>query len=76
MPKQLQHSTEEGWAVHIYNCDRRLLCTLEPPHGRAFIAGLALGLTVAVIGYNLPQSPATAPPQPLESDFVAPLQID
>ncbi|PSR15390.1 hypothetical protein C8255_23050 [filamentous cyanobacterium CCP3] len=76
MHKQLQHSTQEGWAIYVYNCDRRLLCTLEPSHGWAFTAGLALGLMLAIIGYNLPHAPAVATPQPPEPDIVAPLQID
>ncbi|MGB3138614.1 MAG: hypothetical protein WBG38_03035 [Nodosilinea sp.] len=74
---KLHHTTQEGWAVHIYDCDRRLLCTLEPSHGWTFVAGLALGLTVAVIGYNLPQTHTTATPPPLDSETVAPLlQVD
>ncbi len=73
---KLHHTTQEGWAIHVYDCDRRLLCTLEPSHGWTFIAGLALGLTLAIIGYNLPQAPAIAPPQGPNPDIVAPLQID
>ncbi|MEA5451796.1 hypothetical protein VB780_24685 [Leptolyngbya sp. CCNP1308] len=73
---KLHHTTQEGWAVHIYDCDRRLLCTLEPSHGWMFMAGLALGLTLGIIGYNLPQEPAAVPPQAPKLDIVAPLQID
>lgn len=74
---KLQHNTQEGWAIHVYNCDRRLLCTLEPSHGWAFAAGLTLGLVVAVIGYNLPESSTTAEPsRPYSEHLTAPLQID
>ncbi len=73
---KLHHTTQEGWAVHVYDCDRRLLCTLEPSHGWMFMAGLALGLTLGIIGYNLPHGPAMAPPQDHNPDIVAPLQID
>lgn len=73
---KLHHPTQEGWAIHVYSCDRRLLCTLDPSHGWMFIAGLALGLMVAIIGYNLPHEPTVIIPQPPNPDLVAPLQID
>lgn len=73
---RLHHTTQAGWAVHVYDCDRRLLCTLEPSHGWMFMAGLALGLTLGIIGYNLPRSPAPAGPPVPNPDIVAPLQID
>ncbi|WP_017301018.1 hypothetical protein [Nodosilinea nodulosa] len=75
MPK-LHHTTQEGWAIHVYDRDRRLLCTVEPSHGWMFVAGLALGLMLAIVGYNLPQTPTTAAPPRPNSDMVAPLQID
>ncbi|HSM82036.1 MAG TPA: hypothetical protein VLS96_10125 [Nodosilinea sp.] len=73
---RLHHTTQEGWAVHVYDCNRRLLYTLEPSHGWMFMAGLALGLTLGIIGYNLPRSPTTAAPLAPNPDIVAPLQID
>ncbi len=73
---RLHHTIQEGWAVHVYDCDRRLLCTLEPSHGWMFMAGLVLVLTLGIIGYNLPHGPATAPPPDPSPDIVAPLQID
>jgi len=48
---KLSPPAQEGWAIHIYSRDRHLLCTLDPSHCWTFIAGLALGLTVAVVGY-------------------------
>lgn len=33
----------EGWAVHVYAGDRRLLCSFNPSHGWLFLAGLAIG---------------------------------
>jgi len=74
--RKLHCTTQEGWAIHFYNCDRRLVCTLEPSHGWAFAAGLAFGLGLAIIGYNLPQSPVPATPQPPSPDLVAPLQLE
>jgi hypothetical protein len=62
--RNLHCTAQEGWAIHIYNCDRRLLCTLEPSHGWVFTAGLAFGLGLAIIGYNLPHPPVAASPQP------------
>ncbi|MGB3613457.1 MAG: hypothetical protein WBA10_06635 [Elainellaceae cyanobacterium] len=76
MHKQLQHTTQEGWAIHIYNRDRHLLCTLDPSHGWTFVAGLILGLTVAVVGYNLPDPPAAIPYRPASDHLTAPLQLD
>jgi len=73
---RLHPTIQEGWAIHVYSCDRRLLCTLEPSHGWMFMVGLALGLTLGIIGYNLPHGAATtASPDP-SPDIVAPLQID
>ncbi|MGB3203214.1 MAG: hypothetical protein WBA99_20075 [Nodosilinea sp.] len=73
---KLHCTTQEGWAIHVYNCDRRLVCTLEPSHGWVFMAGLALGLGLAVVGYNLPQSTGAASYQSPDPGFVAPLQLE
>ncbi|MBD1914315.1 MULTISPECIES: hypothetical protein [Cyanophyceae] len=73
---KLHCTTQAGWAIHVYNCDRRLLCTIGPSHGWVFMSGLAFGLVVSIIGYNLPHSSAAASPPPLSPDFVAPLQLD
>ncbi len=50
---KLTSAVSEGWAVHIYDGDRRLRCTLEPSHGWAFVAGIGLGITIATIGISL-----------------------
>ncbi|PZO39558.1 MAG: hypothetical protein DCF21_07555 [Leptolyngbya sp.] len=73
---KLSPPAQEGWAIHIYSRDRNLLCSLEPSHLWAFAAGAALGLLVAVIGYNLPSAPLPTAPVPPPADFTAPLQID
>lgn len=63
-----------GWAVHVYDGDRHLRCTLDPshsPHSRAFGFGLVSGIIAAVIGANLAlpanSSVADSPPAPTSS---------
>lgn len=46
-------TVNEGWAVHIYDSDRHLCCTLDSSHGRVFGLGLVLGIIAAVVGTNL-----------------------
>ncbi len=41
--------TGEGWAVHVYDSDRRLRFTLEPSHIWAFSWGIGGGLLVAIL---------------------------
>ena len=50
---KLTPTANEGWAVHIYDGDRHLRCTLDHSHGRVFGFGLALGIIAAVVGTNL-----------------------
>lgn len=42
-------STNEGWAVHVYDSNRRLQFTLEPSHIWAFSWGIGVGLLVALV---------------------------
>ena len=46
-------STGEGWAVHVYDSDRRLRFTLEPSHIWAFGWGIGVGLLLALVGSAL-----------------------
>lgn len=46
----------EGWAIHIYDRDRHLLCSLEPSHGWVFCTGIGLGIVAAIIGSHLGRS--------------------
>lgn len=67
--KSLDHQTSiskpsvsEGWAVHIYDSDRHLRCTLESSHGWVFSAGIGLGILTTIIfsHLNLPVSSKTS----------------
>lgn len=73
---KLHHTHQDGWTVHVYGRDRRLLFTLEPSHGWAFAAGTALSLAVAIVAYNLPSSGIPPAPSQPTSGLTAPLQID
>lgn len=33
----------EGWAVHVYDSDRRLLCSIHPFHIWIFVIGVIVG---------------------------------
>lgn len=58
MPKLITpRNFDEGWSIQIYGRNRRLVCSLEPSHGRFFIVGLAIGLTFGIlIAAALPQN--------------------
>lgn len=67
----------EGWIIQIYGQDRRLLCALEPFHGWTFLAGLVLGLGIALImGTFSPAPPTPKTVTAPSSDFTAPLALD
>lgn len=75
--RKLEERVDEGWMVHIYGRNRRLLCALEPSHGWSFLLGVGAGLILTTILVNVyprssPQStiPST---QPAESPA---LQVD
>ncbi len=75
--RKLEERVDEGWMVHIYGRNRRLLCALEPSHGWSFLLGLGVGLTLTIILVNVyprssPQS-AIHSAQPAESPA---LQVD
>lgn len=46
-------TVNEGWAIHIYDGDRHLRCTLDSSHGWVFGLGMGLGIIAAVIATNL-----------------------
>ncbi|MGG6293319.1 hypothetical protein ACQ4M4_02755 [Leptolyngbya sp. AN02str] len=62
----LQEEVNNGWAIQIYRSDRRLLCSLYPSHGWAFLAGLIIGCFMTVLGLQgqvVPHpSPTDVPP--------------
>mgnify|MGYP003565742209 CR=1 FL=1 len=73
---RLESSLDTGWTIHIYDRQRKLVCTLNPSHGWSFAAGTAVGLLLAVIGFNL--STPQVPPSPVDfsAPKTAPLQVD
>ncbi len=46
---KVKPSTDEGWAVHVYDGDRHLRFTLEPSHIWAFGWGIGVGLLIAIV---------------------------
>lgn len=73
-PKQSNHDVQEGWMIHVYGGDRRLLCSLEASHIWFFIGGLVVGLFLAGIVASS-QRPATTP-TPTPNTLTPPLAID
>jgi hypothetical protein len=69
--KQLANKTTEGWAVQVYSSDRRLICSLDPSHGWAFLLGLLLGIVPVLIGINASSqaTPRPAVSMPAEPPF-------
>ena len=77
----LEHRSTDGWIVHIYAGNRRLLCALDSSHGWSFFAGISLGLLVAVMSYTLtessqPQTDSTAPSDTPTVPIALPMGID
>lgn len=68
------HDLDEGWIVHIYGNNRRLLCTLNPSHGWSMVAGLVLGigLTASCTNLNNATPASNSATQPMQ----APLSVD
>ncbi len=50
---KLTSAANEGWAIHIYDGDRHLRCTLDSSHGWVFGFGLGMGFIAALVGTNL-----------------------
>jgi hypothetical protein len=78
LDQNLPHSqnVNEGWAIHIYGSNRRLLCTLDPSHGWSMLAGLALGAIVTVGFVDFNHYPSAQPPEPAAKPMQAPLSVD
>ncbi|WP_421654795.1 hypothetical protein [Leptothermofonsia sp. ETS-13] len=51
-PGQLRTAISDGWVIHIYGGDRRLLCSLYPSHGWAFLTGIGLGFILALLSLD------------------------
>jgi hypothetical protein len=68
------YSLSEGWTVHVYSSDRRLLCTLNSSHCWSLFAGLVLGmiLTLSWAGQSHPNPAPDSASEPAS----APLSID
>jgi hypothetical protein len=70
---QLQEALDTGWSVQIYSRDRRLLCSLYPSHGWAFLIGIVLGFVVALVSLSGQVSAQSSPPAQSSSSFSAPI---
>ena len=72
---KLEERVDDGWIVHIYGHNRRLLCALEPSHGWVFLIGCGVGLGLAILFVNLARytSTAEASTSPIELPI---LQVD
>ena len=46
---KVKPSTDEGWAVHVYDSDRHLRFTLESSHIWAFGWGIGIGILSAFV---------------------------
>jgi hypothetical protein len=73
---RLDCSLETGWTIHIYNRQRKLLCTLNPSHGWSFATGTVIGLLLAVVGFNLSMPQISNSPVHELAPVTAPLQLD
>ncbi|MGF1566742.1 MAG: hypothetical protein ACFCVD_01470 [Nodosilinea sp.] len=73
---QLNRPAADGWVIHVYDGNRRLLCSLEPLHGWIFAVGVGVGLVLALLMANL--AAPGEPSQRLEvaPTMTAPLQVD
>lgn len=78
MPKVTKETVEfnEGWVIHVYGRDRRLLCSLEPSHCWMFVAGLALGALLMATWVRGEPSSAQPEMSPIEVPAPAPLAVD
>lgn len=73
---KLNQSLADGWAIHIYDRNRRLLCTLEPLHGWIFAAGIGVGLVLALALSSMTVPSAPRPVPQVSPTMTAPLQVD
>lgn len=76
--RKLDGDIDEGWVVHVYGRDRRLLCSLERSHSWSFLIGLAVGLILGlgVAAVSLRSESSTPQSQPLPTPMEPPLSVD
>jgi hypothetical protein len=81
--KKLDYQVDEGWVVHIYGRNRRLLCALEPLHGWIYLIGVSTGLLFSVLLFNIARpceaSSVASPTSTTEAEVevhTAPLMLD
>lgn len=78
--RKLEERVDEGWMVHIYGRNRRLVCALEPSHGWSFVLGFGVGLTLTIVLFNLfhlsSPRPTLPSSQPVESPMNPALNVD
>jgi hypothetical protein len=70
---QLQEALDNGWSVQVYSRDRRLLCSLYPSHGWAFLMGIVLGFVVALVSLSGQVSTQSSHTAQSSSAFTAPI---
>jgi hypothetical protein len=59
----LKNRLDFGWSVQIYSGDRRLLCSFGPSHAWGFLAGVSVGVVLALVGTrHLHTQPQASPP--------------
>lgn len=73
--KKLEERIDDGWIVHVYGQNRRLLYSLEPSHGWIFLIGFGFGLGLAILFVNLARYSSPAEVSPPSGDLPM-LQID
>lgn len=69
----LREGLNSSWSVQIYDGNRRLLFSLYPSHGWAFLTGAAVGLCVMLIGL---ESQIAARSSTVSAPVAAPLSLD
>ena len=70
------HTVQDGWTIHIYSSDRRLLCSLDPSHGWALAVGGILGVVVALVGFSASSPCLATQESTTPTHLTAPLQVD
>lgn len=75
LEKKPKFGLNEGWVVHFYGRDRRLLFALEPSHGWMFLAGCIAGLLIGIVGYNISHTTEASTRQ-VDTTLTAPLSVD
>lgn len=64
---------DEGWAVHVYASDRRLLCSFNPSHFWLFLIGLAVG---GLLTASWMKCAPSSSPTSFSAPSQAPLAVD